>query len=127
MFKRTKFYSIFHNKCPKCHQGDFFIQSNPYKLKEFDKMHTECNVCKESFEREPGFYYGAMYINYGITVAIGVAWFLINYILFDFNALFYSISFAVILILLLPVVFRLGRLVWINLFVKYNPDNKLKN
>lgn len=122
MFKDTKLYSIFSNKCPKCHKGDFFVHHNPYKLSEFDKMHTECPVCKESFEKEPGFYYGAMYVNYGITVAIGVAWFLINWVLFNFNALFYAISFAILLIVLLPWVFRTGRLIWINLFVKYNPD-----
>lgn len=124
MFKGTKLYSIFNNKCPKCQQGNFFVHNNPYKLKEFDKMHHSCPVCKESFEKEPGFYYGAMYVNYGITVAIGVAWFLINYILFNFNALFYAVSFAIILIVLLPWVFRTGRLTWINLFVKYNPKEK---
>lgn len=124
MFKGTKLYSIFNNKCPKCHKGNFFTHNNPYKLKEFDKMHQTCPVCKESFEKEPGFYYGAMYVNYGITVAIGVAWFLINYFLFDFNALFFSVSFAVILIVLLPWVFRTGRLTWINLFVKYNPKGE---
>ena len=124
MLKDSKLYSIFFNKCPKCHKGDFFISKNPYNLREFDKMYSECPACKESFEREPGFFYGAMYINYGITVAVGVAWFLINYFLFDFNPLFYASSFAVILIILLPWVFRTGRLVWINLFVKFNGHTK---
>ena len=124
MLKDTKLYSIFFNKCPKCHEGDFFISKNPYNLREFDKMYAECPVCKESFEREPGFFYGAMYVNYGITVAVGVAWFLINYFIIEFNALFYTSSFAVILIILLPWVFRTGRLVWINLFVKYKGASK---
>lgn len=127
MFKNTKLFSILNNKCPKCHKGNFFIENNPYKLSQFDKMNDKCPVCKESFEKEPGFYYGAMYVNYGITVAIGVAWFLINYLLFTFDALFFAVSFAVILVLLLPWVYRTGRLLWINLFVKYNPSENEDN
>ena len=33
-------------------------------------MHDECPECGVSFEREPGFYYGAMYFSYGIGLRV---------------------------------------------------------
>ncbi len=44
MFKGTKLYSIFSNKCPKCQEGDFFVNKNPYKA-GFIKMHDNCQNC----------------------------------------------------------------------------------
>ena len=36
-------------------------------------MHKECAACGEDFEREPGFYFGAAYVSYALTVALWVA------------------------------------------------------
>jgi hypothetical protein len=124
MLKGTKVYSILANKCPKCQNGDFFISHNPYSLKQFDKMHSSCPVCKQDFEKEPGFYYGAMYVNYALTVATGVGWFIIIYLLYGFDPVIYTISFTILLILLLPWLYRTGRLSWINFFVKYEENLK---
>lgn len=119
MLKGTKLYSILGNKCPKCQEGRFFYSNNPYNLKAFDKMPNKCPVCNEKFEREIGFYYGAMYVNYALTVAAGVGWFVLIYLVYGFDPIIYSVSFTILLILLIPWMFRTGRLVWINLFVKY--------
>jgi hypothetical protein len=124
MLKRTKLYSIVANKCPRCHEGDFFIYKNPYNLKKFDKMNDFCPVCNESFEKEPGFYQGAMYVNYALSIAAGVAWFILVYIFYGFDPAIFVISFTIVLILLLPLMFRIGRLLWINFFVKYTKDWK---
>lgn len=117
---RHKIYSMFANKCPKCHHGNFFIYNNPYKLKFFDKMNAKCPSCGENFERETGFYYGSMYINYGLTVILGLSWFVILYLLFGFNAMGFLISYTILLLVLMPIVYRTGRLLWINIFVKYD-------
>ena len=123
MLKGTKIYSILANKCPKCQEGDFFISKNPYNLKTFDKMHSECPICKEDYEKEPGFYQGAMYVNYALTVAAGVGWFILVYLIVGFDPLIYCVSFLILLIVMLPWLFRTGRLTWINFFVKYNKDS----
>ena len=31
-------YSILHNKCPNCLEGDYFITNNAFNLKDFEKM-----------------------------------------------------------------------------------------
>jgi uncharacterized protein (DUF983 family) len=119
MFKDTPIYSIVANKCPKCHKGNFFIDNNPYNLKLFDKMNVRCQTCNEDFERETGFYYGAMYASYGITVAFGIGLFLLMCVLLNIDVITYLIVFASLQLLLLPVLYRISRLLWINIFVRY--------
>lgn len=126
MFKSTRLYSILFNKCPKCHQGDFFISNSAYNLKKFDKMYDNCPVCKESYDRETGFYVGAMYASYGLTVVYGLLLFVTMVVLFKLDIVVFLISFSVSLILLLPWVYRKSRLIWINLFVGYRKNSTKK-
>lgn len=34
------------------------------------QMHDQCAACKHRFEREPGYFLGSIYVNYGITSLI---------------------------------------------------------
>ncbi len=124
-YNETVLYSVVNAKCPHCHQGDFFETHNPYNLKKFDKMHHRCPVCNEDFERETGFYYGAMYVSYGLTVAFGVAVYIVICGLLKFDEITFLITFAILQLLLMPVFYRLSRLVWINIFVKYKDTKKV--
>jgi uncharacterized protein (DUF983 family) len=123
-FKQTALYSIVNNKCPKCHEGNFFETNNPYKLSRFDKMPHNCPVCNEDFERETGFYYGAMYVSYGLTVAFGVGVFLLVSVLLGYDVVTFLVTFGVLQVVLMPVFYRMARLVWINFFVKYKEKEK---
>ena len=122
-YKQSALYSIVNNKCPKCHEGNFFETNNPYKLSRFDKMPHNCPVCNEDFERETGFYYGAMYVSYGLTVAFGVGVFLLVSVLLGYDVVTFLVTFGVLQVVLMPVFYRMARLVWINLFVKYKEKN----
>ena len=121
MLKGTKLYSIFNNKCPKCHEGNFFIHENPY-VNGFIKMNDKCPHCNELFNKEVGFYYGAMYVSYGVNIAIGVALFVIMVLILNTELLTYLISFFILVIMLFPWVMRISRLIYINIFVKYLPN-----
>lgn len=123
-FKDNKLYSILNAKCPHCHEGEFFETHHPYNLKKFDKMNKKCSRCGEDFERETGFYYGAMYASYGLTVAFGIAVFVVMCVFLDFDSITFLIVFSILQILLMPVIYRISRLMWINLFVSYK---KIKN
>lgn len=68
---------------------------------------------------EPSFFYGAMYVNYGITVGFSILVFLISKLIFDGSLLQSFISIIVSLILLTPINLRLSRIIWIHLFVAY--------
>ena len=83
MFKKgNKIYSIFKMKCPKCHETDLFINKNPFKLDGFFGMPKQCSVCHQKFELEPGFYYGSMYVSYGVTIAYLVSVFVAMTVLY---------------------------------------------
>ena len=69
---------------------------------------------------EPSFFYGAMYINYGITVAISVTVFLIAKLGFQLNLLNSFFTVLAALIITAPLNLRLSRILWINMFVSYD-------
>lgn len=123
-FNQTRLFSILNNKCPRCHEGNFFEDNNPYHLKKFDKMNLHCSVCDEQFEPEIGFYYGAMYVSYGLTVAFGVGLFILLCVLFNLDTMLFIITFAILQVLLMPVFYRISRLAYINIFVKYKQFKK---
>lgn len=121
-FKDTKLYSIAKGKCPRCHEGDFYLTSNAYNLKKFDKMYQCCSECGQSFEMETGFYYGAMYVSYGLSVALGMAVYIAQFVLVDLDMWDTMILIGSVLLLSIPLVYRLSRLIWINFFVKYDRE-----
>lgn len=128
--KGTKIYSILTMTCPRCQEGKLFVNKSAYS-KGMTEMHQKCSNCGEPFQREPGFYYGAAYVSYALTIALWVA-VLVALIVFDAVGLisfsfmenpilFLSIGIG-LLLALLPVLYRLSRAIWINIFVKYRDD-----
>lgn len=125
MFKGSKLYSIATNTCPRCHEGPFFKTKNPYDLKDFDKINTSCPYCGESFQREPGFYIGAMYISYALSVAMVITAFVGFVIIFGFDIEYVLAVLIPAIIILLPVLFRTARIIWLNIFVNYDSESAL--
>lgn len=121
-WKETKLYAILDQKCPICHQGDLFYEKNPYKLRKLFVMHERCTVCGFKFEPETGFYYGAMYTAYGLSVGLSILVFVIYFFGFEkFDPLIYLAINAALLAVLFPLTFRLSRSIWINLLFHYKP------
>jgi uncharacterized protein (DUF983 family) len=112
--------SVFRQKCPRCHQGNLFETKNPYSFSNLDKMPDNCPHCGQKYWIEPGFYYGAMYISYGLTVALSVAVFVAMTVLWEFDIIWYLVLNFSAIFLLFPPIFRLSRSIWIHIFVK--PD-----
>ena len=70
-FQSSKLYSILHLTCPFCHKGAFFL-SHPYDLKHAGDLHETCPACHRKYEMEPGFYYGAMFVSYALSIAFSL-------------------------------------------------------
>ena len=124
MFKKgTKLYSIANNKCPRCHEGEFFKERlSLFNFEKTLRIHENCSNCDLKYVMEPSFFYGAMYINYGITVALSIATFLIAYLFIGLTLLQSFLAIIAILILLTPINLRLARLIWISFFVSYEVE-----
>ena len=125
MFKKgTKLYSIFKAQCPRCHEGDFFKHGVSYHPTKISKLHEQCSNCGLKYMLEPSFYYGAMYINYGITVALCVVGFVIFNLFLDLSFIKTFIGIILSLLVLAPLNIRLSRILWINMFVNYKSKNQ---
>lgn len=128
MFKKgTKIYSILNGKCPKCHEGNFFKYGFTLHPSKVTKLHDNCPKCNLKYMLEPSFFYGAMYVNYGIAVALFVFIFMITKMIFNFTILNSFITIIVVSLLLTPITLRLSRIIWINMFVSYNNEVESKN
>jgi uncharacterized protein (DUF983 family) len=120
--KGTKLYSITKGKCPKCHEGNFFKNGLTFHPSKITKLHENCPNCNLKYMLEPSFYFGAMYVNYGITVAISMVVFLIANLGFNLNLLHSFLIVIGALLILAPINLRLARILWINMFVNYENE-----
>jgi len=121
MFKKgTKLYSIFTGACPKCHGESMYTNKNPYVLSEVLLMHERCSHCQTKYKIEPSFFYGAMYVSYAVGIAFAVAAFVISHFVFDAGINMIFLSIIATLVVFLPIILRLSRNIWINLFMHFD-------
>ncbi|RTY68891.1 DUF983 domain-containing protein [Flavobacterium sp. GSP27] len=121
--KGSKLYSILTGTCPKCQNESMYLDKNPLHLNKILKMHENCSHCGLRYQIEPSFFYGAMYVSYGLNVAIGIAAFVISFVLFESSLKVAFLAIIVSLVILFPFVLRWARNIYINMFVSY--DHKL--
>ena len=119
MAKRNKIAAIASMKCPRCREGDMFYAPI---IQGIYKMNKECPVCKQAFELEPGFYWGAMYVGSGLSggymlSTVGAMLLFLNWSL--------EVAFAISIlggIIIFPLIARLARVIWINIYVGYDKN-----
>ena len=117
----SRLENIVESKCPKCHNGKLFINSNPYNFKTIFKMNARCEHCNQTFTPEPRFYDGAMFVSYAFSVMIVASVFIFFTTIFEDAPLVPMITSTNILTFILsPLSFRLSRSVWIHIFVKFD-------
>jgi uncharacterized protein (DUF983 family) len=112
---------ILHGRCPRCRSGKIFHHS---VFLGFPKMYERCSVCNLRFERDPGYFLGAMYISYGLAL----------FIIALIAALLWAITgwwitkdtvWAVFLFLpLAPAITFFSRVLWIYLDQTVDPDRR---
>jgi uncharacterized protein (DUF983 family) len=122
--KGTKLYSILTGTCPRCQNESMYLDKNPLHLKNILKMKETCSHCGLKYQIEPSFFYGAMYVSYGLNVAIGVAAFIISYVFLNLNIKSAFIAIIAATVLLYPFVLRWSRNIYINIFISYDPEFK---
>lgn len=124
-YEPSKTLSILKSKCPQCQSGKMFNYPF-YDLKRFMEMDSHCKVCNLKYEIEPGFFWGAMYVSYALTVGLmlvlGGSIFWLSHGKSSFWG--YIIPIVSSLILSSPLTFRYARVLMLYLFspVRFNPD-----
>ncbi len=126
MEELTKFQAVVKCKCPRCRKGDIFT-GNAYAFK-LQKTNINCPYCNLKFEREPGFFYVAMFVSYAMNVAeiitIGVASYVLGLPLIYENLWYYVALILIGVFLLSPINYRYSRVIllhWLTPGLSYVP------
>jgi uncharacterized protein (DUF983 family) len=114
--------SMLRLRCPRCRHGKLFSQPNPYNIKRMESMPDQCPSCGQDFQIEPGFYFGATYVSY----ALNVGWLIPTFLTMHFGLAlpyrYFVITMFALLPILVPLIFRLSRSIWIHFFVNLDPQ-----
>lgn len=119
--KGSKLNSILTGSCPKCQNESMYSDKNPLHLTKVLKMNENCSHCGLKYQIEPSFFYGAMYVSYGLNVALGIAAFIVSFVFLKTTIEESFLSIIITLVVLFPFVLRLSRNIYINMFVSYDP------
>ncbi len=97
-----------------------YLAKNPYKVGYLFKMNERCSHCGTKYKMEPSFFYGAMYVSYGIGVAFAVVVFIIAKLIFGLSLINTFMAIVGTMVLFMPVIIRVSRNIWINFFIGYD-------
>ena len=122
--KGSKLYSILTGTCPRCQKESMYVDQNLLHITNCIKMNENCSHCGLKYQIEPSFFYGAMYVSYGLNVVVGIVAFIIASVIFKMELKWAFISIIGSLIVFFPIVMRFSRSIYINMFVSYEADFK---
>lgn len=102
-------------KCPKCKEGQTFKKNSG--LFSIPNMNKSCGECNYKFEREPGYFIGAMYISYGLALLQAGITYLILLLIAPELSLTWTISLVIFTIILFAKKnYKWSRLLYIYIF-----------
>ena len=118
---RSTALDILRQLCPRCRAGKIFDRSVFFG---FPKMYERCPVCDLKFEREPGYFLGAMYFSYGLGLVIialiaALLWYVTGWWITKDTiwALVLFLPFA-------PTITLFARVLWIYLDQTIDPERR---
>ena len=93
-------------KCPRCLRGVVFSG--------ILKMNRNCPVCQLEYVREPGYFLGAMYFSYGMSIIVALP-FVIVLMRFGVSLVATFVFAFLFLAILSPILVRYSRVLWLHL------------
>lgn len=115
VIKSNLLMRIINEKCPNCGKSDVYEKKK--KFLELPVMKEDCDSCHYHFDREPGYFLGAMYISYGLAVLQGLLTFLLLYIFLpNIPTISVVISILVVICLFSMKNYKLSRIIYIHIF-----------
>jgi uncharacterized protein (DUF983 family) len=100
--------------CPVCGQRTLF--------RSMFSMNERCAVCGIVFEREPGYFIGAIYINYAVTTVLSVTGFLLLDAYTEISLTTQLLIWSAFGIAFPLLFFRYSKSLWLAIGHLVNPD-----
>ena len=102
-------------RCPRCLEGRVW--------RGFLSMNVACPVCGLVFEREPGYFTGAMVVSYMLAVPV-LGLMVIGLMAFaHFDAVAALLVGDAAYLVFVPFIFRYSRVVWLHFDWAIDPDH----
>jgi uncharacterized protein (DUF983 family) len=113
--KRTFLVDLFKERCPHCREG--FVFKQDVNLFQLPVMNDQCDKCNYRFDREPGYFLGAMYLSYGFAVLQGIITYFLCQAINPSISVFWSILWVMFIILICGRKnYKLSRILYIYIF-----------
>jgi hypothetical protein len=118
-------------QCPACRKDSMYENPSLYTWSKIGKTKKNCSHCNTDLQPEPGFYFGAAYVSWGLTVATWVAvlvalktFALIGWIEFAFltHPITFLITGVITSLVIFPYMFRLSRSIWSHWFIPFKEE-----
>jgi len=109
--RKVSLGAMLAGRCPRCHKGPIFQPMTRAPL----TMNQTCAVCGLTFEREPGYFLGAMYFSYTFGVILVVPVALVLAVVFNLSLVAVLLIALVQTLLTMVMAFRYSRILWLYL------------
>lgn len=113
--------ALLSGKCPNCRKGNVWVQPEIFPLKHLLKLKEHCPVCGQKliYERNNG-----AGINYALTTILfflNLAWYWpIIGLSYEDNSVEQFLAVSIFIVILAqPWLMRLGRMIYLYLFIQY--------
>lgn len=113
--------SILRQLCPRCRSGRIFPSSIYWG---FPKMNDRCPWCGLHFNREPGYFLGAMYISYSLGLALIFIFGAIIWLLSGWGLVKVAVWAVLFFLPFAPMLTLLSRVLWIYFDQSIDPEIK---
>ena len=108
-------WAVLRQRCPRCRTGRMF--------RGLLTMNDPCPVCGLLFQREEGYFLGAMYVSYALSTALLVPlYFAAAALLPGWGGPAVALTALVCYLPFIPAVFRYSRVLWVHLDRAADPD-----
>jgi len=84
-------------------------------------MHERCSACGLRFEREPGYFLGSIYLNYGAAIAVAIALHLVLSTSLGWSAGGELAVIVPVVVALGFFLFRVARALWLAFDLHFDP------
>jgi uncharacterized protein (DUF983 family) len=101
-----KWLALWRMRCPRCCDGKIYVHGM--------QMNERCPACNLLFEREPGYFMGALYISYALAIAfLLLCMWIVSMLLPTLDLGWIVLICGLCFVPFVPMVTRYARVIWI--------------
>ena len=117
--KASLLTAILHERCPRCREGAVYRGG---VLRTWLAMNERCAVCGLKFEREQGYFIGAMYVSYVLAIPPYIVLVTVFWLVAHFRYELALLAAFVAYLPFVPMAARISRVMWMFLDRGFDPD-----